>query len=71
MLTPFDGVQVNSFLDQLPERAELSQEGDALADSFQNVVDFTSRGETANAKTDTAVRTFVTVSQSAEDIARL
>lgn len=39
MLTPFDRVEVDTLLHEFPQRAQLAEEGNALLDSLQDVVD--------------------------------
>lgn len=39
MLTPFDRVEVDTLLHEFPQRAQLAEEGNALFDSLQDVVD--------------------------------
>lgn len=68
VLTPFDRVKVNSFLYQFPERTKLSQEVHPLFHRIQHVVNLAFGREPANAKSDTAVCTFVTVSKCPQDI---
>lgn len=71
MLAPLDGVQVDTLLHQLPQGAELSQEGDALLHSLQDVVNLSLGGETADTKADTAVSALVAVSKGSEDVTGL
>ena len=63
MLTPLDGVEVDPFLDKLPQRAELAQEGDSVLDSFEDVVDLRVGREAADTESNTAVRTLVAVAE--------
>lgn len=71
MLAPLNRVEVNSLLDKLPERAELSEETDAVPDRLQDVVNFTFSGETANAETNTAVGALVTATEGPQNVAGL
>lgn len=65
VLAPFDRVEIDAFLYQLPEGAQLSQESDPLPHGLQDVVDLTLRGESPDAEADAAVRAFVGVAQGA------
>jgi len=69
VLAPLNRVQIDAFLNQLPQWAKLPQKGDALLDCFENVVDFFFSGEPPDAEPDTAMGTLVTAAQRAEDVA--
>lgn len=71
MLAPLDGVQVDTLLDQLPERTQLSQKRDTLLHRLQDVVDLLFCGESAETKADTRVCHFVAAAQGSQDVARL
>lgn len=68
MLAPFDTVKIDALLDELPQRAELAEERDALPDGVEDVVDLGVSGEAADAEADTAVRALVAVAQRAEHV---
>ena len=70
VLAPLDGVQVDSFLNQLPQWAQLSQEAHALSYRLEDVVDLHLCREPPNAKPDAGVRVFVAVAQCSQDVAR-
>ena len=63
MLAPFNCVQVNAFLHQLPERTQLSQEGHPIRHRLEYVVDLAFRCEASNAESDAAVRALITISE--------
>ena len=71
MPAPLDTIKRNPLLHQLPERTQLPQKTHALRHRLQHIINLLLRRETAEAKSDTAVRTFVAVAQSAQDVARL
>ena len=71
MLAPFDTLQIDTFLDHLPQRAQLPQERDSLAHGLQNIVNLCLRCESADAEPDTAVCILVAVPQSSKYVARL
>lgn len=69
VLAPLNRVEVNSFLDKLPERAKLPEEANTVAHRLEDVVDFTLCGETANAETNTAVGALITAAKGPENVA--
>jgi len=71
VLAPFDGVEVDALLDELPERAQLAEERHALLHGLEHVVDLGVGGETADTETDTGVRALVAVTESTENVRRL
>ena len=71
VLAPFNRVQVNALLNQLPEGAQLTQEVYAILDSLEDVVNLSISGEATNTETNTAVGTLVAASQGTQDIAGL
>lgn len=71
MLRPLDRVQVDTFLHQLPQRAQLSQESDAVLDCVEHVVNLSVRGEAADSEANGAVRGFVRVTERSEYVRRL
>lgn len=71
VLAPLNRVEVNTLLNELPQRAQFPQEVDALSNRIQDVVNFTVGGEAANAETDTAVSALITAAERSEDVARL
>lgn len=71
VLAPFNGVEVNTLLDQLPQRAQLAQECHSLLYCLEDVVNLCLSREAANTETDTAVRTLITVSEGSQYVARL
>lgn len=71
VLAPLDGVEVNTLLHQLPERAQLAEERHPLLHCLQDVVDLEVCGEPANAKPDAGVRALITVAQSPQDVTGL
>lgn len=68
MLAPFDSVEVDALLHELPQRAELAEEGDALLDGLEDVVDLGVGGEAADTEADTGVGALVAVAQGTEDV---
>lgn len=70
MLAPFDGVQVDTLLHKLPQWAELAEECDSFLNCLDHIVDLAFGGESTNAKSDTAVGAFVTVSECTKYVAR-
>ena len=68
MLTPLDGVEVNTLLHKLPQGTQLTQESDALLDGLEHVVNLGVSGETADSETNTAVGALVTAAKGAEDV---
>lgn len=71
MLAPFDRVEVDALLHQLPQWAKLSQEGDALANSLEHVVDLALCRETTDSKPNTAVCALITCPERTQHIAGL
>lgn len=71
MLAPLDGVQVDTLLDQLPERTQLAKERHALLHGLENILDLEVRGESPNAEPNARVRALVTVAQGPQDVAGL
>ena len=71
MLAPLNGVQVNAFLHQLPERTQLSQEGHSVGHRLEHVVDLAFRCEASDAESDAAVCALIAVSKRSQDVARL
>jgi hypothetical protein len=68
VLAPFDGVEVHALLHELPQRAQLAEEGYALLHGLEYVVDLGVSGETADTETDTGVCALVAVTESTEDV---
>lgn len=71
MLAPLDCVQVNTLLNQLPQRTQFSQEVHASLHGLQDVVDLAVGREPADTKPDTAVGTLIACTQSPEHVTRL
>lgn len=71
MLAPLNSVKIHSLLHKLPQRAQLAQERNTLLHSLEHVVDLGICRESANAKTDTAVRALVAAAECAEHVAGL
>ena len=65
---PLDGVEINTLLDQLPQRTQFTQESNAFLHSLEHVVDFGIGGEATNAETNTAVSALVTAAEGTENI---
>ena len=65
VLAPLDGVEVNTLLHELPQRAELAKEGHTLLYSLEHVVDLLVGGEAADAEADTGVCALVTATKGA------
>lgn len=63
VLAPFDGIQVDTFLYEFPQRAQLTQEVNSLFDSLEHIVDFCFCSKSTNAKSDTTVCTLITVTK--------
>ena len=70
MLAPLDGVQINAFLDELPQRTELSQESYSVPHRVQDVVDLALGREPSDSKSDAAVRALITIAKRSEHVAR-
>lgn len=68
MLGPLDAVEVDAFLNKLPQWAELAQEGHALLHGLQHVVDLGLGGEASNTESDTGVCALVTAAECAENV---
>ena len=71
VLTPLNAVKINAFLHKLPQWAELSQEGNTLLYSLQDIVDLARCRESSDTESDAAVSALVTVSKCAKHVARL
>lgn len=71
MLAPLDRVEIDTFLDQLPKRAQLAQECHTFLDSLQYIINFLLGRETANTETDAAVCAFIAVTKSTQNVAGL
>lgn len=65
VLAPLDGVEVDTLLHKLPQRAELAKEGYTLLHSLEHVVDLLVGCEAANAEADTGVCALVTATKGA------
>lgn len=68
VLTPFDGVEIHTFLHELPKRAQLAKESDTLLHRLEHVVDLGISCEAANTEPDTGVRALVTAAECAKDV---
>lgn len=71
MLAPLDRVQVDTLLDELPQRRKLTEEAHTLRYSLEHVVDLLLGSEPADTETDTGVGALITVTQSTENVTRL
>lgn len=71
MLTPLDSVEVNTLLDQLPQRAELTKEVHPLLHRLQHVVDLLLGRKATNTESDTAVGTLIAVAQRTKNVTGL
>lgn len=71
MLTPLNRVEINTFLDQFPQRTELAEECHTLPYCVQHIVNLLLGRESTDAEPDTAVRTLVAATERAEDVAGL
>lgn len=71
VLAPFDRVQVNPFLYQLPQRAQFPQERDSLFHGLEHIVNLGLGRKPSNTKANTTVCTLVTVPKSSEHVAWL
>lgn len=71
MGSPLDRVEVDTVLDELPERAQLAQEVHTLLDGLQDVVDLLLGGKPANTEANTGVGALVTVAEGTQDVAGL
>lgn len=69
VLTPLNSIQINTLLDELPQRAKLAQERDSFLDSLEYVVDLSVCGESTDAEADTAMCALVAAAEGAEDVA--
>ena len=67
--TPLNSVEVDTLLHKLPQRTELTQEGNTFLHGLENVVHLGIGGETANTESDTAVSTLIAAAQSPQDVA--
>lgn len=68
VLTPLNGVQIVSLLNQFPEGTQLAQEIHTVLDRLENVVDLGIGGETTNSEADTAMGALVATSQGTQDV---
>lgn len=71
MLAPLDGVKIDTFLDQLPERTQFTQERDTLLHRLQDVVDLQFRSESAKTKANARVCTLIAAAQGPQDVTGL
>lgn len=71
VLAPLDRVEIDAFLHELPERAQLAEESDTLLDSLEDVVNLHLCREPTNTESDAAVCTLVTVAQGSQNVAGL
>lgn len=66
--TPLNGVEVDTLLHKLPQRTELTQEGNTFLHCLENVVNLGVGGEATDAEADTAVGALVTAAESTENV---
>lgn len=71
VLTPLNRVEINTLLNKLPQRTQLSQERHPLLDCVQDVINFRVSREAANAKADTAVCALIAAAESSKNVAWL
>lgn len=71
MLTPFDRLQVDALLHQLPQRGQLAQEVHPILHRLQHIVDLALGREASDTEADTAVGILVVAAQRAEHVAGL
>lgn len=71
MLTPLNSVEVNTLLNQLPQRAELTKEVHPLLHGLQHVIDLLLGRKATNTEPDTAVGTLVAVAQCTKNVTGL
>ena len=65
---PLDGVEINTLLNKLPQRTQLTQESNTFLDSLEDVVNLGISGEATDTKTDTAVSALVAAAKSTENV---
>ena len=61
MLAPLNRLQINTLLYHFPQWTQLPQKRYPFTDGFEYIVNFSFRGESSNAKSDTRVRIFIIV----------
>jgi hypothetical protein len=70
MAAPLDSVEINTLLDELPQRTQFTQECNTFLHGLEDVVNLFIGGEATDTETDTAVSALVTATQSTENIRR-
>src|SRR5690606_25404464 len=68
---PLYGIQIDAFLDHLPQRGQFAQLADALTEQVDREVDFLDGGKATDREADRAVRQFVVATQCAQHVGRL
>jgi len=71
MLTPLNRVEVDTLLNEFPQRTQLSQERDSLADGVEDIINLRGRRKAANTKANAAVSAFVAAAERSEHVTRL
>mmetsp|Transcript_20823 Transcript_20823/g.28690 ORF Transcript_20823/g.28690 Transcript_20823/m.28690 type:complete len:420 (-) Transcript_20823:258-1517(-) len=71
ILTPLNSLQVNSFLNHLPQRRHFTEPGHMLDEEGHSIVDLGLGGEAAQAEPDGGVRQLLVGADGAEDVGGL